>query len=161
MLNRISSLLVNRPKPAESPSAPPSAEDKQLAAAVLMVEAARMDGHFDEAERQVIEEIVKRHFGLDEVETKALLAAAMETHDDANQLVGFTRTLKEAYSESERIELIEMLWEVAYADDELHDYEANLLRRIAGLIYVSDRDSGAARKRVLARRGQQTAGEGG
>ena len=159
MLNRITSLLVRGSKPVESTTGPPSADDKQLATAVLMVEAARLDGHFDEAERQVIEEIVKRHFGLDDVETDALLTAAMETHDNANQLVGFTRTLKQAYSETERIELIEMLWEVAYADDELHHYEANLLRRISGLIYVSDRDSGLARKRVLARRAEQTTAE--
>jgi len=49
--------------------------------------------------------------------------------------------------------VIEMLWEVAYADGQLHDYEANLLRRITGLLYVSDRESGEARKRVLARLG--------
>jgi uncharacterized tellurite resistance protein B-like protein len=49
--------------------------------------------------------------------------------------------------------VIEMLWEVAYADGRLHDYEASLLRRVTGLLYVSDRDSGEARKRVLARLG--------
>jgi uncharacterized tellurite resistance protein B-like protein len=49
--------------------------------------------------------------------------------------------------------IIEMLWEVVYADGVLHDYEANLLRRIGGLIYVSDRDRGAARKRVMKRLG--------
>ena len=49
--------------------------------------------------------------------------------------------------------LMEMLWEVVYADGELHDYEANLLRRTAGLLHVSDQESGAARKRVLARMG--------
>jgi uncharacterized tellurite resistance protein B-like protein len=48
-----------------------------------------------------------------------------------------------------------MLWEVAYADGTLHDYEASLLRRITGLLYVSDRESGEARKRVLARLGLQ------
>ena len=158
MFNRITSLLVGTPSSSsEAPAAPPSAVDKQLAAAVLMVEAARMDGDFDESERRVIERIVQHHFGLDESETDALLTAAMETHDEANQLVGFTRTIKEAYSEPERIEVIEMLWEVVYADDELHHYEANLLRRIAGLLYVSDRDSGLARKRVLARRQEDSA----
>jgi uncharacterized tellurite resistance protein B-like protein len=49
------------------------------------------------------------------------------------------------------VDLIEMVWEVAYADGELHDYEANLLRRLGGLLYVSDRERGEARKRVLAR----------
>ncbi len=161
MLNRITTLLVGGSSPAESSAVAQSGDDKQLAAAVLMVEAARLDGHFDESERHVIERIVKRHFGLDESETEALLAAAIETHDGANQLVGYTRTIKQAYSEPERIEVIEMLWEVAYADDELHHYEANLLRRIAGLLYVSDRDSGLARKRVLARRKAESVDSGG
>ena len=161
MFNRITSLLSGASGREDAPDGSRSADDKQLAAAVLMVEAARMDGHFDDAERRVIEAIVGRHFGLDRGETDALLAAAMQTHDESNQLVGFTRTIKEAYSEPQRIELIEMLWEVAYADDELHDYEANLLRRIAGLIYVSDRDSGLARKRVLARRGEGSPGAAG
>ena len=50
---------------------------------------------------------------------------------------------------------MEMLWEVAYADGELHDYEASLIRRVTGLLHVSDRDSGAARKRALDRLAQQ------
>ena len=49
--------------------------------------------------------------------------------------------------------MIEMLWDVACADGVIHDFEANLVRRVAGLIHVSDRDSGAARKRALARMG--------
>ena len=49
--------------------------------------------------------------------------------------------------------LIEKMWEIVYADGVLDDYEANLLRRVAGLIYVPDRESGAARQRVLARLG--------
>ena len=153
MLNRITAMLGGTARRTEARAGARPRHDKKLAAAALMVEAARMDGHFDEAEKRVIEEIVGRHFGLDPDETEALLAAAMRTQDEANQLIGFTRSIKDAYSVDERVEVIEMLWEVAYADGELHDYEANLLRRIAGLIYVTDRDSGLARKRVLARRG--------
>jgi uncharacterized tellurite resistance protein B-like protein len=48
---------------------------------------------------------------------------------------------------------MEMLWDVAYADDHLHHLESSLMRRLAGLLHVDDRDSGEARKRVLARRG--------
>ena len=153
MLNRITALLGGRASRPEAGAGARPAPDKKLAAAVLMVEAARMDGHFGEDEKRVIEEIVRRHFGLDSDETEALLSAAMRTQDEVHQLIGFTRAIKDAYSAAERVEVIEMLWEVAYADGELHHYEANLLRRIAGLIYVSDRDSGRARKRVLARRG--------
>ena len=50
---------------------------------------------------------------------------------------------------------MEMLWEVAYADGTLHDYEANLLRRLTALIHVTDRESGQARKRALAKLGLQ------
>ena len=60
--------------------------------------------------------------------------------------------MKDGFSHDERVRMIEMLWEVVLADDEIHDHEANLLRRVAGLIYVSDRESGDARKRVLDRR---------
>ncbi|PKQ01791.1 MAG: TerB family tellurite resistance protein, partial [Alphaproteobacteria bacterium HGW-Alphaproteobacteria-12] len=58
-----------------------------------------------------------------------------------------------AYSEEERVGVIEKMWEVVYADGVLDDYEANLLRRVAGLIYVPDRESGQARQRVIARLG--------
>ena len=68
---------------------------------------------------------------------------------ESNQLYGFTRVLKDRLSYQERVEFVEMLWQVSYADGELHDYEANLMRRIAGLLFVEDRDSGGARKRAL------------
>ena len=126
-------------------------EDKHLAAAVLLVEAACMDGHFDERERATIETALGARFDLNEEEIASLMRLAESAQDEANHLVRFTRSVKDGSSAEERIELIEMLWEVVYADGELHDYEANLVRRIGGLLYVSDRDRGAARKRVLAR----------
>ena len=118
-----------------------------------MVEAARLDEKFDEAERTAIATVVKRHFGLDDAEAAELIEAASEAQAESSQLLSFTRAVKDAYPPEERVEIIEMLWEVAYADGELHPYEANLLRRIGGLIYVSDRERGEARKRVLARLG--------
>ncbi|MBH61956.1 MAG: hypothetical protein CL569_05810 [Alphaproteobacteria bacterium] len=130
-----------------------SAEAHAMAAAVLMVEAARLDGDFDASERQSIRSLVTRHFGLEDEEADDLIAEAEAIHDDTNHLVRLTRTIKDSYPPEERIAIIEMLWEVVYADGVLHDYEANLLRRIGGLIYVSDRDRGAARKRVTDRLG--------
>jgi len=56
--------------------------------------------------------------------------------------------------------MIEMLWEVAYADGSLHDFESNMLRRVAGLLYVTDRESGDARKRVVARLSGEAGGAG-
>ncbi len=127
------------------------ADEVQLATAVLMVEAARLDSDFDEKERRTIKILLTERFALDEEEGAYLIEVATTAADDSNQLYEFARKIKDQFSPEERIQMIEMLWEVAYADGALHDYEASLLRRVAGLIYVADRDSGLARKRVLER----------
>jgi uncharacterized tellurite resistance protein B-like protein len=124
-----------------------------LAAAVLMVDAAAIDGEFGEAERATVVGILKRHFGLADDALAALLSRAEGRRDTASDLNRYTLTIKDELSEEQRVELVELLWEVVYADGELHAYEANLLRRIAGLLYVSDRERGEARKRVLKRLG--------
>ncbi|MGH6904257.1 MAG: TerB family tellurite resistance protein, partial [Geminicoccaceae bacterium] len=130
-----------------------SFEERQLAAAALMVEAATMDSAFDAAERARIGELIRERFALGADEAADLIAEAERAVAASVQWHGFTSAIKDGYDHAERVELIEMLWEVAYADGRLHDYEASLLRRIAGLLYVSDRDSGEARKRVRARLG--------
>ena len=72
---------------------------------------------------------------------------------ETSQLYAFTRVIKDHFDEAERVDMIEMLWEVAFADGHADDFEHNLIQRVAGLIYVSDRDRGIARKRVMARLG--------
>ena len=155
MIDRIKALFRERgPDAAESPRGPkPSPKQKHFAAAALMIEAARVDGSFDAEERRAVSDLVERHFEISGAETETLIAAAEAAQDEANHLLRFTRDIKETFSLEERVELIEMLWEVAYADGVLHHYEANLLRRVGGLIYVSDRDRGSARKRVIERLG--------
>ena len=92
-------------------------------------------------------------FELTEAEARSLLELAGDEVANASQLYGFTRVVKDNFDHDERVELMEMLWEVVYADGALHDLEASLMRRIAGLIYVPDRESGAARKRAMSRLG--------
>lgn len=122
-----------------------------LAAAALMVEAAHMDGQVDAAERSAIARCLEAHFGLSETEAGDLLAKAEAEIAESTQLHPFALRLTGALDYDERVELVEMLWEVAYADGELHDFEANLLRRLGGLLHVTDFDRGAARKRAVAR----------
>lgn len=112
-----------------------------------------MDGTFDDTERQTVEILLGSHFGLDGEEAGRLVDLAHGKVDGGSELYGFTRLVKDGWELDERVRLIEMLWEVAYADGQLHDYEANLVRRVSGLVYVADRDSGLARKRVLERLG--------
>jgi uncharacterized tellurite resistance protein B-like protein len=152
MLARFKRFLDQYDVPHTEPP-PHSFDDMQLACAVLLVEAARMNATFGETERAIIHDLVRRRFGLDQDEAEALTAEAERTADVSVEWQRFTRTIKEGFDHDERVGMVEMLWEVAYADGELHDYEASLLRRIAPLLYVSDRESGEARKRVLARLG--------
>jgi len=130
-----------------------SPDDVRLAAAALLIEAARLDGPIQATEQKRILDLLCRRFGLDATAAGELLAAATVEQARSSQLVRFTRTIKDEFGPQQRIDFIEMLWEVAYADAHLHPYEANLLRRVAGLIYVPDQESGAARKRVLVRLG--------
>jgi len=127
----------------------------RLAAAAVLVEAAAMDGRVDTVEQQRIAEVLARQFSLNDAEAAELLAEASQMAQNAVELSGFAKTIKDGFDFDDRVRMIEMLWDVAYADGRLHDYEANLVRRIAGLIHVPDQDAGAARKRVMARLGIQ------
>ncbi len=148
MLDRIKSLFVDREGAPESGSRH-SHSDLMVAAACLLVEAATTDAEFDDDERRTIGRLLARRFDLEDADAVSLVETAEARVSETHELYSFARTVKDAFDHEERVELMEMLWEVVYADGELHDYEANLMRRIAGLIYVSDRESGAARKRAL------------
>jgi len=124
-------------------------DDFQVAAAALLLEAERLDEHVDAEETATIRALLQARFALDDAATEALLAEAEREVEGSVELYGFARRIKDAFSHEERIDLMEMLWRVVYADGELHDLEANLMRRIAGLLFVSDKESGSARKRAL------------
>ena len=125
-----------------------AADELHLASACLLVEAATMDGDFDDDERTVILNALEEKFGLSGEEGSELIGYAEEQVEQSHQLYGFTRVIKDKMPFEERGKIIEMLWEVAYADGEVHDYEAALVRRVAGLIAVPDKESGLARRRV-------------
>ncbi len=122
-----------------------------LAAAALLVEAASLDDKFTEAERRTIAAVLESRFGLTPDEVEALIGRASSAVAESAQLYGFTRTLKDGLEAEERVRVIEMLWEVACADGKVDSYESGLVRRVAGLLFVPDKESGEARQRVLAR----------
>lgn len=153
MINRIKTLLSGGAGQTQETASRHSFAELQVAAAALLVEAAQMDADFDAAERRKILDLVRARFELTETEAESLLELADHKVANASQLYSFTRVVKDNFNHEERVELIEMLWEVVYADGTLHDLEASLMRRIAGLIYVPDRESGAARKRALSKLG--------
>jgi uncharacterized tellurite resistance protein B-like protein len=151
VINRVKALFVERRGAPQVREAGHSHEELRIAAAALMVEAAQLDDTFDAREREKVRELVAVRFELDAEEGDSLIEAAEVRVAESSQIHGFTRVIKAKFSHEERIELVEMLWEVVYADGELHHYEANLMRRLAGLLQISDRAAGAARKRARER----------
>jgi len=131
-------------------------DDLQVAVAALLVEAARMDDRFDPAERTAILRVLSARFGLSAAATGALLQAAEQAATASSQLFRFTRIIAERWSPEERVGVIEMMWEVVLADDVLAPDEDALLRRVAGLINVEDRERAEARRRVIERRAGTT-----
>lgn len=149
MLAQLKLLVFGGASPADA--ARSGADPVAAAAAALMIEAAVMDGHFDDDERTTVSCLLAERFDLDGDEVAALIAETEAAVESAVELFSFTRVLRDDFDHDQRIAMVEMLWEVSYADGVLHDYEANLIRRVNGLLHVGDRESGAARKRVLER----------
>lgn len=123
----------------------------QRAAAVLLAIAAQLDGHGSPDERESIVRLLRVRLGVEDAE--ALVDEADEAALASTDFYQVTRVIKDSLVADQRAGIIEMLWEVVYADGKVHDYEASLIRRVAGLLQVEDRDAGEARKRVSERRG--------
>ncbi|MGE5146783.1 MAG: TerB family tellurite resistance protein [Candidatus Eiseniibacteriota bacterium] len=151
MLDRIRSLL--REAANGSFDDPHRPDALQVAVAGLLVEVARMHEDFDPAERATIRRLLAKRFDLTDDNVDALIETADRRVQEAGDFWTFARVVKDRFDEAQRIAMIEMMWEVAYADGQVDDFEASLMRRVAGLIYVDDFSSGAARKRVLKRLG--------
>ena len=117
----------------------------------LLVEASLSDGTLDEDEQAVIAHLLAEQFDLSDEAASEMLATAITDADARIELHGLTRGLREACSYEERIEILEMLWIVVLADDHLDKMEAQLMRRLSGLLYISDVDSGHAKKAAQAR----------
>ena len=129
-------------------------DELQLAAAALLCEAASLDGEIEPRERDAIERVLARRFSLPPDEAAMLTHAGEKAAGESTQIFGFTRVLNRDWPAEERVELFEMIYEVIYADDTLHDHEANLMRRLGELIYLPDKERAAARQRVLQRLGR-------
>jgi len=149
--------LLNFLSGAEAPAAEAGASELHLAVAALLIEAARMDEDFDTAERATIERLLAQRFDLAPEAVHTLIEAAEQKVRGATQYFPFTREITKNMTTEQRVEIIEMLWEVAYADGVLDAHEDALLRQIAGLIHVPDRDRGLARQRALAKVAARTA----
>jgi uncharacterized tellurite resistance protein B-like protein len=127
--------------------------DYRLAAAALLVHAAAIDGDVSDAEREKLHTVIKRQFALDEATTDELVAEATEAEHEAIDLYHFTSLINRSLDEERRRRVVEMMWEIAYADGDVDEFERNLIWRAADLLGVSSRERIELGQRVAGRRG--------
>ena len=145
MIDRVLDFLTGRTAPDPSTRA----DELELAVAALLVEAARMDDQFDGRERAAIARVLAEKFDLSSEAVRSLMDAAESAVAESTQFFPFTQQIVKRISPGDRVQILEMMWEVAYADGVLDPQEDALLRRIAGLIHVPDQERGLARQRAL------------
>lgn len=129
-------------------SAVPDTHQLNLAAAALLIEMVLQDDHVDIAEVAQVKKILLSQFDLSEAETESLYALAKEEKHQATDYHQFTKLIASHYTQPQKIQLIESLWRVAYADKVLDKYEEHMVRRISDLIHVSHKDFIQAKHRV-------------
>jgi uncharacterized tellurite resistance protein B-like protein len=127
--------------------------DYRLAAAALLVHTAEIDGNMSDLERDQVHAVVKRQFGLDEATTDELVAEATEAEHEAVDLYHFTSLINRSLDADGRRRIVEMMWEIIYADGRVTDFESNLMWRVADLLGISSRERIELGQRVASRRG--------
>jgi uncharacterized tellurite resistance protein B-like protein len=126
-------------------------DDYRLAAAAMLVHAAAIDGEMSQSETDKLHTVIKQRFNLDDAATEELIAKATAAEHEAVDLYHFTQQLNRSLNEEGRARIVEMMWEIVYADGKRDELEDNLVWRAADLLGVSPRE------RVLLRR--QVSGE--
>lgn len=111
-----------------------------VAAAALMIETARADFVHDDAEQTRLTELLSDALQLSQEQIKELVIAAEARVDEAISLYEFTRVINDHYSAEQKLRLIDAMWSVAYADNDLDKYEEHLIRQVAELTYVPHSD---------------------
>ena len=115
----------------------------------LMIEAAYSDGSIDKNEIEKIKNILVNTFDEKAESVDIKIKQAIENKNNSKSLYYYTSKINKEYNEETKLLLLETLWEIILSDGKIHDYENSLMRRLSGLLYISDINSGNAKKRAL------------
>ena len=115
----------------------------------LMIEAAYTDGQIDDTELKKIKFSLIEIFKEESSQVELVLSNAIKNKNNSKSLHHYTSYINKNFTDDKKLLLIEALWEIVLSDGKVHDFESNLIRRLAGLLYISDVNSGNARKRAL------------
>ena len=121
--------------------------DKYVLVAALLVHAAKIDNNYTEVEKEMIKKTIIDMGISNSNDAEKILINAEKKEKESNQIVEFTREIKKNSIEF-RLKIIEILWKIVYSDGTNDTYETNLIRRVCGLLYISDKDSGIVKLKV-------------
>ena len=113
----------------------------------LLIHAAKIDENYTEIEKKIIIKAIIQLYNISFNEAEKLLKLAEKKEEESNQIVEFTREIKK-YPIEFRLKIIEIIWKIVYSDNTSDNYESNLIRRICGLLYISDKDNGIIKTKV-------------
>ena len=116
--------------------------------AALLIHAARIDENYTEAEKKIITKAIMDLNKFDLNKAEEILKNAEKKEEESNQIIEFTREIKK-YPIEFRLKIIEIIWKIVYSDGKNDSYESTLIRRICGLLYVSDKDNGSIKEKIL------------
>ena len=122
--------------------------DYRRAAAALLVHVATLDGELTEPKRRKLHAILETQYGLDVAATDELIAEATQDDREAVDFYHFTSLLMRTLDEAGRLRIVEMMWEIVYADGKVNEFEDNVVWRAADLLGISSRDRIEMRRRV-------------
>ena len=128
--------------------------DYRLAAAALLIHASTIDGNMNGTERDRLRGVLKSRFALDDTATEELIDISTLAENEAVDLYRFTSLLNRTLDEAGRLGIVEMMWEVVFADGRVNEFEDNLIWRAADLLGVSSRDRIAIRRRVAGEKAE-------
>ena len=115
--------------------------------AALLIHAAKIDENYTENEKKIIKKVIMDLNKINSNQADELLKLAEKKEGESNQIIEFTKEIKK-YSMEFKLKIVEIIWKIVYSDGTSDDYESNLIRRICGLLYVSDKDNGIIKTKV-------------
>ena len=122
-------------------------DNKGILLTALLIHAAKIDENYTNAEKEIIKKAIINLNITESDKVEELIKQAEKKEQDSNQIIDFTKEIKKNPM-NYRIKIIEILWKIVYSDGTSDGYESNLIRRVCGLLYVSDKDSGAIKLKI-------------
>ena len=124
-----------------------SSNNKNILVTALLIHAAKIDENYTEIEKKIIKKAIIDLNEISPDEAEKMLELAEKKEKESNQIIEFTRETKK-YSMEFRLKIIEIIWKIVYSDGANDNYESNLIRRICGLLYISDKENGIIKMKV-------------